>query len=118
MGEGVGVMVGVGEGEGVDIGEGVDVGVGEGIGFLTTTPLFQINLLPDLTQVNFFPADIDVAPAFEHLAPAFTAAVAIGCSKTRARVTVSNTPNLFRMFTLWSELLEITSLKDASLLRP
>ena len=114
----VGVGEGVGEGEGVDIGEGVGVGVAEGVGFLTTTPLFQINLLPDLTQVNFFPADIDVAPAFEHLAPAFTAAVAIGCSKTRARVTVSNTPNLFRMFTLWSELLEITSLKDASLLRP
>ena len=109
-------MVGVGEGEGVDIGEGV--GVAEGVGFLTTTPLFQINLLPDLTQVNFLPADIDVAPAFEHLAPAFTAAVAIGCSNTRATVTVSNTPNLFRMFTLWSELLEITSLKDASLLRP
>ena len=109
-------MVGVGEGVGVDIGEGV--GVGEGVGFLTTTPLFQINLLPDLTQVNFFPADIDVAPAFEHLAPAFTAAVAIGCSKTRARVTVSNTPNLFRMFSLWSQLLEITSLKDASLLKP
>ena len=109
-------MVGVGEGEGVDIGEGV--GVAEGVGFLTTTPLFQINLLPDLTQVNFLPADIDVAPAFEHLAPAFTAAVAIGCVNTRARVTVSNTANLFRMFSLWSQLLEMPSLKDASLLRP
>jgi hypothetical protein len=66
--------------------------------------------------VNFFPADIDVAPAFEHLAPAFTAAVAIGWSKRRARVTVSNTTNLLRMFTLWTQLLEITSLRDAKLL--
>jgi hypothetical protein len=50
-----------------------------GVGFaaaLTATPLFQTSFVPDLTQVNFLPADIDVEPAFVHFVPAFTAAVA------------------------------------------
>ena len=95
----VGVGEGVGEGEGVDIGEGVGVGVAEGVGFLTTTPLFQINLLPDLTQVNFLPADIDVAPAFEHLAPAFGAAAFNGDERVSTIVAViASTPHL-RMLT-------------------
>ena len=71
---GVGVGIGVGVGSGIGDGEGVGVGVAIGEGFLTATPLFQTNLLPDLMQVNFLPADIDVAPTFEHLSPAFTAA--------------------------------------------
>ena len=70
VGVGVGVDSGAGEGEGVGV--GVDVATGEG--FLTTTPLFHTSLLPDLIQVNFFPATVDVAPAFVHLAPALAAA--------------------------------------------
>ena len=54
----VGVGVGVGVGDGVGVGEGVSdgVGVGEGVGvaFLTVTPLFHTNFLPDLTQVYVF----------------------------------------------------------------
>jgi hypothetical protein len=50
-------------------------GLAEGFGAtLIATPLFQTSFVPDLMQVNFFPADIDVAPTFEHLSPAFTAA--------------------------------------------
>jgi hypothetical protein len=41
---------------------------------LIATPLFQTSLLPDLMQVNFFPATVDVAPTFVHLAPALAAA--------------------------------------------
>jgi hypothetical protein len=43
---------------------------------LTATPLFQTSFVPDLTHVNFLPADIDVEPAFVHFEPALTAAVA------------------------------------------
>ena len=79
---GVGVGVGIGTGIGVDVGvgsgvgdgEGVGVGVATGEGFLTTTPLFQTSFVPDLMQVNFFPPETEVAPAFVHLAPALTAA--------------------------------------------
>lgn len=42
--------------------------------FFTATPLFQTRLLPLLMQVNFLPAEVDVAPAFEHLAPALVKA--------------------------------------------
>jgi hypothetical protein len=38
------------------------------------TPLFQINLLPDLTQVYFTDLTVDVNPALEHLLPGLTAA--------------------------------------------
>ena len=71
-GAGVGVGEGVGVGSGVGVGEGVGVATGEGL--LTATPLFQTSFVPDLMQVNFFPPDIEVAPAFVHLAPALTAA--------------------------------------------
>jgi hypothetical protein len=37
-------------------------------------PLFQINLLPDLMQVNVFEPTTDLLPNFEHLAPALAAA--------------------------------------------
>jgi hypothetical protein len=40
-----------------------------------TTPLFQTSRLPDLTQVNFFPASVEFLPAFGHLAPALIAAL-------------------------------------------
>jgi hypothetical protein len=70
------------------LGAGGDVGVGIGstgfatgfdVGFgaaLTATPLFHTKRVPDLIQVNFLPADIDVEPAFVHFEPALTAAVA------------------------------------------
>jgi hypothetical protein len=37
---------------------------------LIETPLFQTSFDPDLTQVNFFPPAVAVAPTFVHLAPA------------------------------------------------
>ena len=64
------VGVGVGVGSGVGDGEGVGVGVATGVGFLIATPLFQTSFDPDLTQVNFFPPAVAVAPTFVHLAPA------------------------------------------------
>jgi hypothetical protein len=73
-GAGVGVGVGVGVDSGVGEGEGVGVGVATGKGFFTATPLFQTSFVPDLTQVNFFPPETEVAPTFVHLAPALTAA--------------------------------------------
>ena len=89
----LGVAVGVG------VGDGVGETVATGAGFLTTTPLFHTNLVPDLTQVNFFPADIDVAPAFEHLAPAFGAAAFNGDERVSTIVAViASTPHL-RMLT-------------------
>ena len=82
----VGVDVGVGdaEGEGEGIGVALGVGVGSTLGssgtttvdFFTATPLSQTNLLPDLMQVNFFPLTTEVDPAFEHVVPALTAAIA------------------------------------------
>ncbi len=75
---GVEVVVGVGVATNVGVGVG-SAGLNTGFGFgfaaaLTETPLFQISLLPDLTQVYFFPPVVEVAPAFVHLAPALTAA--------------------------------------------
>jgi hypothetical protein len=77
-------VVGVGEAVGVGVGVAVAVGVGStglktgfnsGFGAaFTATPLFQTSLLPDFMQVNFFPATVDVAPTFVHLAPALAAA--------------------------------------------
>ncbi len=80
VGVGVGVVVGVTAGVGVGVGsgvgdeDGVGVGVAAGDGFLIATPLFQTSLVPDLTQVNFFPPAVAVVPALVHLSPAFTAA--------------------------------------------
>jgi hypothetical protein len=75
-------VVGVGKAVGVEVGVGVGVGsTGLKTGFksgfgaaFTATPLFQTSLLPDLMQVNFLPATVDVAPTFVHLAPALAAA--------------------------------------------
>jgi hypothetical protein len=69
----VGVGVGVGIGVGVDSGNGVGVGVTTGAGFLIATPLFHTSFVPDLMQVNFLPATVEVAPALVHLAPALAA---------------------------------------------
>jgi hypothetical protein len=71
-------VVGVGIGVGVACGVGVGVGsTGLKTGFrsdfgaaLIVTPLFHTSFLPDLTQVNFLPEAVAVAPALVHLAPA------------------------------------------------
>ncbi len=66
----VGLVVGLGVGvveadvDGVGIGDLVTTGA-------IATPLSQSNFLPDLTQVNFFPAKTAVVPAFVQAAPAF-----------------------------------------------
>ena len=58
----------------VGVGVGVGVGVAAGEGLFIATPLFQTSFVPDLTQVNFFPPETEVAPTFVHLAPALAAA--------------------------------------------
>jgi hypothetical protein len=40
----------------------------------TFVPLFQVNLFPDLTHVNFKEPTTSVAPTLVHFAPAFAAA--------------------------------------------
>lgn len=64
LGDGLGVGVVEADVDGVGIGDLVTTGV-------ITTPLSQSNFLPDLTQVNFFPAETAVVPAFVQAAPAF-----------------------------------------------
>jgi hypothetical protein len=93
------------------VGVGVGVGVAIGTGFFTATPLFQINFLPDLTQVYLIPADVLVRPTFLHVVPGLTAAVAIGPSNDTVRVTVSNANTLFRIFKVWWSWVEITTKK-------
>ena len=64
--------MGVGDGVGS---AGLKTGFGVGFGAaIIATPLFHTSLVPDLTQVNFFPEATDEAPTFVHLAPALTAA--------------------------------------------
>jgi hypothetical protein len=74
---GVGVDVGVGVAAAVAVGFGAAVAVGFGAAFIAT-PLFQTNLVPDLTQVYLMPAEVLVWPCFVHLVPGFTAAFANG----------------------------------------
>jgi hypothetical protein len=62
--------------------------IGLGFGFnaaFTATPLFHTSLAPDLTQVNFFPAAVAVAPALVHLAPALGVAAWTGVASERRR---------------------------------
>jgi hypothetical protein len=40
----------------------------------TFVPLFQVNLLPDLTHVNFSDLTVSVAPTLVHFAPALATA--------------------------------------------
>ena len=71
---------------GVGVGVGVALGVETTVGLVTATPLSQINFLPDFTHVKVFPDATDLSPAFEQVAPAFTAACegVIGKAKSRA----------------------------------
>jgi hypothetical protein len=72
VGVGLEVGVGVGVGVGVEFGStGFATGVDDGLGAaFTVTPLFHTKRVPDLTQVNFFPPVVAVAPALVHLTPA------------------------------------------------
>ena len=85
VGVGVGVEVAVGSGIAVDVGVGSGIGIATGDGFLTETPLFQTSLLPDLMQVNFFPAAVAVAPALVHFAPAFGVAAWTGVARVKSK---------------------------------
>ncbi len=105
----VGVGVGIGVGVAVGVATGVGVGVGAGSAGLKTglrfgfgaafidTPLFHTSFLPDLTQVNFLPAAVAVAPALVHFAPALTAAFEGAVIKERERITDRRIRNLLRM---------------------
>jgi predicted histidine transporter YuiF (NhaC family) len=63
---------------------GVGLEVGFGAAF-TATPLFQMSFLPDLMQVNFFPPETEVAPAFVHLAPALGVTACAGAARVRSK---------------------------------
>ena len=58
---------------GVGLFEAVTVDLGVGV-VLTTFPLFQTSLLPDLTQKNLTPPVVLVDPTLVHLVPAIVAA--------------------------------------------
>jgi hypothetical protein len=90
VGDGVGVAVGVGVGSGLGTGVGVvvGVGVGVGVGFTIATPLFQTSFLPDLMQVNFFPAAVAVDPALVHLAPALGVAAWTGVARVKSKTRI------------------------------
>jgi hypothetical protein len=94
VGVGVGVCVTVGVGVAVDSGvgdgEGMGVGVATCAGFLIATPLFHTSFVPDLTQVNFFPPDVAVAPTFTHLAPALGVAAWTGAARVTNKVIAIN----------------------------
>ena len=94
VGVGVGIATGVGVGVTTGVGDGVGVGVGvaTGVGLATKTPLFQTSFLPLFTHVNFFPANVEVCPAFLQLPPALIAAVAFkGATSAKASIRVSKT---------------------------
>jgi hypothetical protein len=97
---GVGELVGVEVGIGVVEGVGEDIGVGDtvGTGLMTVTPLFQTNFLPLLMHVYFLPSDVEVAPSFVQLPPAFTAASALNCPR-KIKLATSATNNFLDTFT-------------------
>ncbi len=92
VGEGVGVGVTTG------VGVGVGVGVNVGIGFAIATPLFHTSFLPLFTHVYFLPAEVEVAPSFEHVAPAFTAALAADVISVNDTRSVRNFILVLKMF--------------------
>jgi hypothetical protein len=66
---------------GVAIGLIVDVWDGDDVGLEITTPLSQINFLPDLTHVYFLSEAIEVNPTFVQGTPVFTAPDAVGVNQ-------------------------------------
>ena len=64
---------------------------------LIDTPLFQINLFPDLIQVYLIPAEVAVAPSLLHEVPGFGAATAKGENMPRTKPNESNARSFVRM---------------------
>lgn len=90
--EGTGVELVEGEAAGVCV--AVDVGFGTAI----ATPLFHTSFLPLFTHVYFLPAEVEVAPSFEHVAPAFTAALAADVISVNDTRSVRNFVLVLKMF--------------------
>ena len=70
------IMLGVELGDGIGVGICDEIGVGETAFFGSTTPLFQINFLPDLIHVYLFPSEIVDELITLHGVPALTFATA------------------------------------------
>jgi hypothetical protein len=64
-------------------------------GFATAIPLFHKSFWPDLTHVNFLPPLLFMAPAFEHVAPALTAAVAGRANTEPSKAAAIKGVNIF-----------------------
>ena len=92
------VGVGIADAVGVATGEGVGVGVATGAGFLTATPLFHTNFLPDTMQVYSFPALVAVAFFFVQGVPAFGAAALTGVARLMSKVAPIATAPHLRMY--------------------
>ena len=96
----VGAGVGVGVAETVGTGVGEEVGVAEGVGVTFTEifePLFQTSFLPDFIHVYLVVPTTTVEPAFEQVAPGFTAAFEIPAPKA-TKIKIPRT-NLRKRFT-------------------
>jgi len=72
------------------------VGVTAGTGFAIATPLFHTSFFPLLTHVYFLPAEVEVPPSFEHVAPDLTAALATPATRVNDTNNAKNL-NLFLM---------------------
>jgi hypothetical protein len=59
--------------------------------FLIVTPLFQTSFPPLLMQVNFFPAELTVAPALVHFPPGLVAAWAGAIPNNETAIRTANT---------------------------
>jgi hypothetical protein len=70
---------------------------GATFGFAAAGPLTQINLLPDLTQVNFLPLAIFVRPDLEQVPPAFGVAAFNGVARDSRSTTATPIPSCRRM---------------------
>jgi hypothetical protein len=82
------VGIGLGATTGIGVGEGDAAGFGLAATF---TPLFQISLFPDLTQVYLIPFTVEVDFSFGQVSPGFTAALAIFKLIGRSKITEQRT---------------------------
>ena len=88
-------FIGVGIADAVGDATGEGVGVATGAGFLTATPLFHTNFLPDTMQVYSFPALVAVAFFFVQGVPAFGAAALTGVARLMSKVApIATAPHL------------------------
>jgi hypothetical protein len=89
---GFGDTTGVGVGDTTGAGAGVGEGVAAGVGLAATfTPLFQISLFPDLTQVYLIPFTVEVKFSFEQVSPGLTAALAISTLSVSSKAAEQRT---------------------------